>query len=222
MEDSMRKKTRPASAFSFLAMIFLALILTYSQPSHAAAPIEGAQALIQSLSDEATALLNNPNAPAEKRVEVFRDLLRKYFASSAIGKWVLGRYWRQATDAERADYLLLFEDYIVYGYVKRFGGYAGEKLKIIRTANTDANTVTVFSEFVRPGGEKPIMVDWRVGSDADRFMITDVVVEGTSLSQTLRSDFASTIHQGGGNVESLLVVLRNKVAQLKTDLGISS
>lgn len=178
--------------------------------------------MVQSLSDEATALLNEPNATAEKRVEAFRGLLRKYFASSAIGKWVLGRYWRQATDAERSEYLRLFEDYIVYGYVKRFGAYSGEKLSIVRAANNDKTSVTVFSEFVRPGGEKPIMVDWRVGHDADTFKITDVVVEGTSLSQTLRSDFASTIHQGGGNVESLLVVLREKVAQLKTDLGISS
>lgn len=218
----MRTMTRPASAFSFLAAILFALVVVHSQPSHAVAPAEGARALVQSLSDEATALLNNANATAEKRVEAFRGLLRKYFASAAIGKWVLGRYWRQATDAARSEYLRLFEDYIVYGYVKRFGAYSGEKLSIVRATDNSNASVTVFSEFVRPGSEKPIMVDWRVGHDADKYRITDVVVEGTSLSQTLRSDFASTIHQSGGNVESLLAVLREKVAQLKTDLGISS
>ncbi len=218
----MRTMIRPASAFSFLATILFVLIVIHSQPAHAVPPGEGAQALVQSLSDEAMALLNNPNATAEKRVEAFRGLLRKYFASAAIGKWVLGRYWRQASDAERTEYLRLFEDYIVYGYVKRFGAYSGEKLSIIRATDNGNAAVTVFSEFVRPGGEKPIMVDWRVGHDADEYRITDVVVEGTSLSQTLRSDFASTIHQSGGNVESLLAVLREKVAQLKTDLGISS
>lgn len=218
----MRTMTRPASAFSFLAAILFALVVVHSQPSHAVAPAEGARALVQSLSDEATALLNNADATAEKRVEAFRGLLRKYFASAAIGKWVLGRYWRQATDAARSEYLRLFEDYIVYGYVKRFGAYSGEKLSIVRATDNSNASVTVFSEFVRPGSEKPIMVDWRVGHDADKYRITDVVVEGTSLSQTLRSDFASTIHQSGGNVESLLAVLREKVAQLKTDLGISS
>lgn len=218
----MRTMTRPASAFSFLAAILFALVVVHSQPSHAVAPAEGARALVQSLSDEATALLNNADATAEKRVEAFRGLLRKYFASAAIGKWVLGRYWRQATDAARSEYLRLFEDYIVYGYVKRFGAYSGEKLSIVRATDNSNASVTVFSEFVRPGSEKPIMVHWRVGHDADKYRITDVVVEGTSLSQTLRSDFASTIHQSGGNVESLLAVLREKVAQLKTDLGISS
>lgn len=217
----MRRLTRPVLAFSLIATVFSALLLTYSPPVRAAAPTEGAQALVQKLSDEATALLNKPDTTPQQRVESFRGLLRQYFASSAIGKWVLGRYWRQATEAERTEYLQLFEDYVVYGYVKRFGEYSGETLKIIRAANNDKKSVTVFSEFIRPGGDKPIMVDWRVGHRGDTYRITDVIVEGTSLSQTLRSDFASTIHQGGGKVDSLLTVLREKIAGLKIDLGIS-
>lgn len=218
----MRRVTRPISAFSLIAMVFSALLLTSGQPVPAATPTEGARVLVQTLSDEATALLNQSDATPEQRVEAFRGLLRQYFASSAIGRWVLGRYWRQATDAERREYLRLFEDYIVYGYVKRFSDYSGEKLTILRAANNDKSSVTVFSEFIRPGGDKPIRVDWRVGHKGDVYRITDVMVEGTSLSQTLRSDFAATIHQGGGAIESLLVVLREKVAQLKRDLGITT
>jgi len=218
----MRRVTRSVSAFLLIAMVFSALLLTHGQPSRATAPTEGAQDLVQTLSDKATALLNQPDATPEQQVEAFRGLLRQYFAASAIGRWVLGRYWRQATEAERREYLKLFEDYIVYGYVKRFGDYSGEQLKIIRAANNDKRSVTVFSEFSRLGGDKPIRVDWRVGHKGDSYRITDVMVEGTSLSQTLRSDFASTIHQGGGQVESLLVVLRQKVAQLKLDLGIAT
>lgn len=217
----MRRLTRPASAFSLIAMVFSVLLLTYAAPSRAATPTDGARALVQTLSDKATALLNEPDTTPQQRVDSFRGLLREYFASSAIGKWVLGRYWRQATEAERKEYLQLFEDYIVYGYVKRFGDYSGEKLTILRAANNDNQSVTVFSEFIRPGGDKPIMVNWRVGHKGDEFRIADVIVEGTSLSQTLRSDFASTIHQSGGEVESLLVVLREKIAELKLDLGIS-
>lgn len=218
----MRRVIRPVTAFALIALMVSALLLMSAQASRAVSPTEGAQALVQTLSDKATALLNQSDTTPEQRVEAFRGLLREYFASSAIGKWVLGRYWRQATEAERQEYLRLFEDYIVYGYVKRFGDYSGEKLKILRAANNDQRSVTVFSEFIRPGGEKPINVDWRVGHSADVYRITDVIVEGTSLSQTLRSDFASTIHQGGGEVESLLAVLRDKVTQLKLDLGITT
>lgn len=218
----MRRVTRPISAFQLIAIVFSALLLTYGHPLRAATPTEGAQNLVQTLSDKATALLNQSNSTSEQQVEAFRGLLRQYFASSAIGKWVLGRYWRQATEAERKEYLKLFEDYIVYGYVKRFSNYSGEQLKILRAASNDQRSVTVYSEFSRPSGDKPIRVDWRVGHRGDSFRITDVMVEGTSLSQTLRSDFASTIHQGGGQVESLLVVLRQKVAQLKLDLGIAA
>lgn len=218
----MRRVIRPVSVFSTIAVLFAALLLASSPATHAATPTEGARDLIRTLSDKATALLEQPGTTPEQRVEAFRGLLRQYFASSAIGRWVLGRYWKQATDAQRREYLRLFEDYIVYGYVKRFGDYSGEKLKIIRAADNDQRSVTVYSEFIRPGGEKPIKVDWRVGHNADEYRITDVMVEGTSLSQTLRSDFASTIHQGGGQVENLLAVLREKVAQLKLELGIAT
>ncbi len=45
--------------------------------------------------------------------------------------------------------------------------------------------------------------------------ILDVIVEGASMSQTLRSDFGSIIRQKGGKVSGLLDVLRVKTAALE-------
>ena len=42
-----------------------------------------------------------------------------------------------------------------------------------------------------------------------------MVVEGASMSQTLRSDFGSIIRQKGGKVSGLLEELRVKTASLK-------
>ncbi|MDP6403471.1 MAG: N-acetylneuraminate synthase family protein, partial [SAR202 cluster bacterium] len=46
-------------------------------------------------------------------------------AVETIGQFVLGRYWRKATEAERREYLKLFEDLIVETYVDRFTKYTG-------------------------------------------------------------------------------------------------
>ena len=219
----MREVSRPASAPSFIAMVLiLALSLVALPSARAQSPAENAQAFVQGLSDKATDLIADPNVGAQERAERFRGLLNDYFASSAIGKWVLGRYWRQATEQERKEYLKLFEDYIVYGHVKRFSVYSGEQLKVMRAVSNSEKSITVFSQFIRPDGSTPINVDWRVAPKGEQFLITDVVVEGTSMSQTLRSDFASTIHQKGGKIAGLIEVLREKVALLKADLGISA
>ncbi len=57
---------------------------------------------------------------------------------------------------------------------------------------------------------------WRVRAYGDDTMkVLDVIVEGASMSQTLRSDFGSIIRQKGGKVSALLDVLRAKTASLK-------
>ncbi|MDH5488800.1 MAG: ABC transporter substrate-binding protein, partial [Rhodospirillaceae bacterium] len=71
------------------------------------------------------------------------------------------------------------------------------------------------SELVRPNSKDVIRVDWRVRQNGDEYRIVDVYVEGISMGQTQRSEFASVIKQKGGTVEGLLQVLRTKVSSLQ-------
>lgn len=206
-----------------LVFFGLGALLTafYLPPSRAAEPITvGAQALVESFASEGVLLLEDRRAPLAARAERFRGMLDKYFATDAIARWVLGRHWAQLDAQQQREYRRLFEDLVVYGYVKRFGEYTGERLRITRTlADTDTQ-VTVFSEIERPQGGQPIRVDWRVGTRDGVFKITDVVVENVSLSQTWRSDFSAVLQQGGGPA-ALLQTLRERTEQLKTELGVA-
>lgn len=188
---------------------------SYADPEIA----EGAQALVQSFAGEGVLLLEDRSAGAAERVQRFRSLLDKYFAVDAIAKWVLGRNWSQLTHEEHVEYRRLFQDLVVYGYVKRFGEYTGERLHIKGAAADSATQATVFSEIDRPAGGQPVRVDWRVGATKDGALrITDVVVENVSLSVTWRSDFSSVIQQSG-SPSSLLETMRERIRQLKADLG---
>ena len=84
-----------------------------------------------------------------------------------------------------------------------------------RTITIDSANVTVFSEIMRPTGGRPIRVDWRVGSLDQSLKIVDVVVEGTSMSATLRSDFGSIIRRNGGRVAGLIAEIRDKTQSLR-------
>jgi phospholipid transport system substrate-binding protein len=126
-----------------------------------------------------------------------------------IGKFVLGRYWRTATDAERAEFLKLFEDFIVKSYAVRFADYAGESFDVQNTTGGSDGASVVHSRINRKGAET-IRVDWRVQQSQDRLAITDVVVEGVSMAVTQRSEFASVIQSKGGKVAGLIDALRAK------------
>ncbi|MCG8510728.1 MAG: ABC transporter substrate-binding protein, partial [Rhodospirillales bacterium] len=151
-----------------------------------------------------------------ERIDRFRVLFNDHFAVKTIGQWVLGRYWRRAKPAEQEEYLVLFEDYIVASYVDRFAEYAGEKLQVTEaTVDADGSAV-VFSEILLPGsGKTPVRVNWIVDGIEDDFKIVDMVVEGVSMSTTLRSDFGSILRRESGKVAGLLDVLREKTASLK-------
>jgi phospholipid transport system substrate-binding protein len=183
-------------------------------PASAADPQAGAkaEAFVGSLADAAIAALTTAGASREQRENRARELLARYFAVDTIGRWVLGRYWQQATPAEQTDYLTLFEDLIVTTYVDRFSRYSGERLTVSRSLIDEASgDVLVYSQITRPAGGQPVEVGWRVRARDGTMKIVDVYVEGVSLGQTQRSEFASVIRNTGGKVAGLLDEMRRRV-----------
>jgi phospholipid transport system substrate-binding protein len=63
----------------------------------------------------------------------------------------------------------------------------------------------------RTDGLQPLKVNWRVRARGENFKIIDIIVEGISMGQTQRSEFASVIRQNGGDIENLLSLLRKRL-----------
>ena len=202
---------------SFFSIFIVSVLFSAAVPMAASADHDGqtAQQFIEGLADEAISALTDKNAARESKIDRFRSLLGHNFNVPLIGKWVMGRHWRAASNAEKDEYMDLFEDLIVITYVDRFDQYSGEKINVVKTIMDPGKDAIVYSELVRPDGDGVIRVDWRVRQNGDNYRIVDVYVEGISMGQTQRSEFASVIKQKGGTVEGLLKVLRTKVSTLQ-------
>ena len=148
-------------------------------------------------------------ASQTERLARFRELFQANFDGPGIARFVLGRYWRSASEDERQEFLNLFEDYVVFVYGTRFSSLNGETLKI-RGNRAEEGGVIVSTDMVSPGGETPVKIDWRLVSDSGVFKINDVVIEGISMMVTQRSEFASVIQRHGGQVSGLLSLMREK------------
>jgi len=201
----------------FLAGLVAALLAPAAFVPAAAASTDRAEQFIRQLAAKGIELLTEEGLAHDERVRRVRGLMTDYFDIEAIGRWVLGRHWRRATVSERQEFLALFEDWIALGYAARFGEYAGQTVHVIRSVDLGRNTVVVRSEVVQPGGTQRILVDWRVHGGSESLRIVDVAVEGTSMSRTVRSDFGSTVRQGGDKVSVLIEALRDKVDALKVE-----
>ena len=112
--------------------------------------------------DRAIDALTDNGVPRVERIRRFRAILDRDFDITTIGRWVLGRYWRSATQTERSEYFELFERLIVANYVDRFSRYSGETLEVLRAQAKGKNDVIVSTRMIRPTGGEPVDVAWRV------------------------------------------------------------
>lgn len=205
---------------SFLAGLVALPILAYAPLGTAAAgPVEdGARQFVQSLADRAVGVLQS-KAPKAQRDQEFSQLLNEGFDVRAIAIFCLGSYWNRATEAERQEYLKLFQDLIVQTYSARLGSvYHGEKLEIGQTRPDGSQGIWVSSKILTTKPEdEPIKIDWRVRQPGGKnYKIIDVVVTNVSMVITQRDDFVGILQRNGGNIGDFLNMLRDKVNKLQT------
>lgn len=163
------------------------------------------------MTKQAIEQLSDTSMLMEERETRFRVLFREHFDVSAIGRFVLGRYWRRADKASRKEFLAIFEDVMVQRFAPQFAGYAGTgfNIGVIRPLQ-DKGQFIVSSTIKSPKSET-VAVDWRVREHEGRFTVIDVIGEGVSMALTLRSEYASVIKSSGGKVEGLTTVLRERM-----------
>ena len=209
---------------SFIAMALSSAIALSASSAWAKDFGKDAEGFVQSFADNAIASFRSMD-PGPERDKEFRRILNDGFDVRAIGKWVLGRYWRKAKDDEKEEYLSLFEDFIVVTYSLRFEGYSGSDitLNVTESITKNDNDAIVRSQIKRPQSNTPILVDWRVKSNTNnQLKVVDVVVAGVSMSQAQRSEFSSVIKNSNGKISGLIKALKNKTAQLASKVNSSA
>jgi phospholipid transport system substrate-binding protein len=171
-----------------------------------------AAAFIEARGNEMVAIVNGSEAIDAKRQKV-ATILRDSVDMQGVAQFVLGRHWRTATPAQRAEYLQLFEDTLIRNLSSRFGELRGVTFSISRNQMVSEADALVSTLVDRPNNPA-VQIDWRVSDVNGKPMIVDVVAEGTSLRITQRSEYSAVVQRGGG-MDGLLRAMRQQLAQLE-------
>ncbi len=194
--------------------LLLAVVATWSGAggvTSATAQTGVASLFVRQLGDEAITTLQSPGLSLEEREVRVHRILRDGFDLPFIGRFVLGRYWKQIDHEQQSDYLNLFSEYVLQIYSARLGGYEGETLTVVAERPAGTKDIVVMTRIDRPSGP-PIMADWRVRVTDNRLRIIDIMVEGISMVVTQRQEFASVIQRNG--FDGLIEVLRARTTKL--------
>ncbi len=202
-----------------LTSLFIGVAITgaaYSLPAQAAET--NPEVFLRNLASEAITVLSDDRLDQAGRTNAFRLVLRRGFDIPAVSRFVLGRYWRQASSVEKAQFIQLFEDYMVTVYGRRLGQDSGKFLTISGQRMVGLNDAVVHSNIKRQN-RSAVSVDWRLKQGENGWRVVDIMAEGVSLALAQRSEFTSVIRASGGKVAGLLSKLRKKTQSLAFNRG---
>ncbi|WP_241580979.1 phospholipid-binding protein MlaC [Rosenbergiella nectarea] len=178
--------------------------------AYAAAPTEGQvdQTNPYTLMDQAAAKtfnrLKNEQPKIKQNPNYLRDVVRQellpYVQIKYAGALVLGRYYSQATPAQKEAYFNAFGDYLAQAYGQALALYHGQTYQIAPAQPVgDAKMLAIRVSIIDPDGRPPVRLDfqWRKNTQSGKWQAYDMVAEGISMITTKQNEWADLLRTKG-------------------------
>lgn len=146
--------------------------------------------------------------------QVVRDELLPYVQIKYAGALVLGRYYQQATPAQRDAYFAAFSDYLQQAYGQALALYNGQSYQVQpEQSYADKDIIAIRVTITDPNGRPPIRLDfqWRKNSRTGEWQAYDMIAEGVSMISTKQNEWADILRQKG--IDGLTARLKQAAAQ---------
>ncbi len=180
----------------------------------APARCEEATAAMRGSIDAVLDILKDPNQQGPEKRKERRDgimkVVRQRFDFVEMSRLVLGKYWRERTDAEKKEFTDLFPRLLESVYVGKLEKYNGETIAYGTELRFDDRALVRTKIITKQGTRVP--VDYRVMKEEKGWMVYDIVIEGVSLVNNYRSQFNDILSQKP--YSELEKMLREKVKGL--------
>lgn len=162
------------------------------------------QELLTVLKAEQTAI----DEKHERLFEVVERVLLPHVDLEVMSRYVLGKYWRTATETQRQRFTTEFKNLMVRFYVSALLEDPAQLDTLL--ANSDnlisylpvetdesTNKARVRAEVHMPNGGPRVPVSFNLFLKDDNWLLYDVNVDGISLVSNYRSNFASEVARDG-------------------------
>ncbi len=194
-----------------IALVLLAALAFQARP---AAAQGDPRAFMADMGNHVLKIINDKQTPEAQRKQEFKQVVDTAFDVPRIGQFVLGRYWRTATDDEKQQFIKAFETYMIQVYWSRFNSYNGESFKVIGSQDDGSGNLQVTTNILRPDtGQQPVKVTWYLIKTGNTFKIRDASLEGVSQALTYRDEFSSILERANGKVSALTDQLNERTKQ---------
>lgn len=157
---------------------------------------EAAQKTFDRLKNEQPKIKANPNY---LRDIVDRELL-PYVQVKYAGALVLGRYYKEATPAQREAYFAAFREYLKQAYGQALAMYHGQTYQIAPEQPLGSATIVpIRVTIIDPNGRPPVRLDfqWRKNTQTGNWQAYDMIAEGVSMITTKQNEWSDSLRTKG-------------------------
>ena len=140
----------------------------FSAPVAIAASTDEASKYVESIGNSAVSTLSDKKLSKAAKNQKLEQLFRKNVDTEWIGRFVLGRFWRQITDDQKKRYFSEYDNFLVRQYATRFTDYSGGSFVITGGKDEGDNEFLISMQITsnEPDG-KPVLVDYKVHNRND-------------------------------------------------------
>ncbi len=197
----------------FFLLLFSSLLLLQTPAVYAGEPTDQIKQTIDSVLD----ILNNkelkrPEKAKERRAAI-RKIIDSRFDFEEMSKRSLALYWRKRTPEEKSEFTALYSDLLARTYVTKIEKYGDEKI-LYRGETVDDGYAVVKTKIITKNNIE-IPIDYMLLKKDAKWEVYDVVIEGVSLVNNYRTQFASIL--GSSSYGELVKKMKNKVQELRRE-----
>jgi phospholipid transport system substrate-binding protein len=172
-----------------MIMLFFLIMLVISGLSIAGEPTEN----IRKTTDKLIAIISDPDLKtpdkAKERAQLIRKAVDERFDWKEMSKRTLARHWKERTQKEREEFIVLFGELLERTYLDRVEGYSGEKVLYVgEKVKGKYGMVTVK---IVTKSDTEILVKYRLKNKGTDWLVYDISIQGVSLVNNYRKQFNS-------------------------------
>lgn len=197
----------------FSAMVAVFTVMLNVTVAKAEVNAQEAQKFVENVTKDGIENIVDANVSQQEKDARFTKLFNDALDMKFIGQFVLGRYWRTATPAQREAFINAYRELNIKTWSKRFDEFKGHNFVFGGTKpSNSANQIFVNTTVPMEQGQ-PAKVVWRVKQNGDSFKIVDIIIENVSLAITARNEYTAYIKNNAGGLEALIKDLQKKTTE---------
>lgn len=168
---------------------------------------ETSSEVLRVVNDEAQRIKNEPGYVNE----VIDDLILPIIDLQSMGKLILGKHWKSASEEQRAQFIEEFKSMLIRTYAKSIADYGHAKISVLAPKAKDQGKYYTVNTELDLGSGVPLNVAYVFRRSSDEWKVFDLSVDGLSLIKNFRTSFSQEISET--SLEALIERIANTNAE---------